>query len=683
MAYAPLRTGFTPSPAQATSLMASGGMNKKDLQMLFGVENAVQITNYLIRGDGQLDKRKGITSLNDQGGTDGVTMIKEFTEDIIFWGFGTTIAIYEISTNTYTALKTDFSANEGFDGARYGDYFYGVNGVDSMERFYREITAGLSYNVAGTNTIYFGSQTGNFTTGQVVTGSTSGATATITAQTDSGTSGDLTVTALNGTAFQIGEPLTDPLGGDGSVTTINTIIIGSRVTGATSGATANVLEITGAGGASQTLVLGRIIGVFQNGEVITSDQSGTDGIGRALTTSLVVWTNTSVGTAPIGNVITAIGNRLYVGNIKDDPSAVVYSEADINTTTNPPFTSWTENSTFTSAGRVRYRSAGTVRSITNLGPYIVILSDKGRFTFFTDVLDSGGSLVKKDDFIDSRIDFGGGRGAVTTERGIFYVNEGGIHQLISTGQTDVPLSEQVVEVTNLLGDDYFENIDFSKADILYDQKQRYLFVTCARDSETNNLVIAYFFDKQAIVEIQGWNINRFLNIDHVIYGVHADKGELFKVFDGFDDDGLNITTELYQEIRLGDLFTRQSIEKAYFQGRFSDNTSLLVDFDVYTRTGEFSQALQSWTWETQLLAEGDGAVEGYDAAGYESSYGGDPETHEDGLVNAFDGCAPGIKNAKRVLIRITGSDVLPHKLNWLNIQGRVKAPIRRRKMTLN
>jgi len=676
--FRPLNVPFSPSSTQATSLMAPGGMNKRDLQLLLGVENAVQVTNYLIRGEGELEKRGGLSSLTDQAGINGVSMIKEFTSDIIIFGFATTIAAYEISTGTYTALKTDFSTNTGFDGARYGDYFFVVNGIDSMYRFYREIAANFSYNASGTNTIYFNSQTSNFTVGQVLTGGTSGATATITAQTDSGTSGNLTVTPVNGTAFQLGETITDPLGGSAQVGTINTITTGSRVTGATSGATANVIEISGGGGSTQTLVLGRINGTFQSGEVLTGDQS--TGIGRVLTTSAVTWSNSAVSDAPIGSVVSVIGNRLYVGNIKDDTSAVAYPEAD--TGANPPFSGWTDSSTSTDGGTVRYRSASTVNSITNLGPYVQVFSDEGRFTFFTDVLDSGGSIVKKDDFIDSRIDFGGDRGAITTEKGIFYANEAGIHQLISTGQTDVPFSEQSLEITNLLGDDYFTSIDFSDADMVYDQKQRYLFVTCARASETNNLVIGYSFDNKAIIEIQGWNIKRFLNINHQIYGSHTDKAEIFKLFDGFLDDGRKITTELYQEVRIGELYTRQSIEKFYIQGRFSETTNLNIDFDIYDAEGEFVQALKSYTMTTQILGNMGGGV-GYDEIGYDGAYEDDPSTAEDGLINAFDGAAPGIKNAKRVLVRITSTDASPHKLNWMNVQGRIKAPIRRRQLTLN
>lgn len=66
-------------------------------------------------------------------------------------------------------------------------------------------------------TLWYKTQTGNFTVGQVVTGGSSGATATISADNDSGASGYLTLTGKTGT-FTAGETITDPLGGSALAT---------------------------------------------------------------------------------------------------------------------------------------------------------------------------------------------------------------------------------------------------------------------------------------------------------------------------------------------------------------------------------------------------------------------------------------------------------------------------------
>ncbi len=58
----------------------------------------------------------------------------------------------------------------------------------------------------------YDAQTGNFTVGQVVTGATSGATGTISADDDQGVTGTLTLTGIDG-HFSDDEPITDPITG--------------------------------------------------------------------------------------------------------------------------------------------------------------------------------------------------------------------------------------------------------------------------------------------------------------------------------------------------------------------------------------------------------------------------------------------------------------------------------------
>ena len=65
-------------------------------------------------------------------------------------------------------------------------------------------------------TLNFDAQTANFTLGQIITGQTSLATARVTAQTDSGASGNLTIRQIVG-EFEDNEVITDPLGGSAQV----------------------------------------------------------------------------------------------------------------------------------------------------------------------------------------------------------------------------------------------------------------------------------------------------------------------------------------------------------------------------------------------------------------------------------------------------------------------------------
>jgi hypothetical protein len=135
-------------------------------------------------------------------------------------------------------------------------------------------------------------QTGNFTVGNVVTGATSGASARITADTDGGATGTLTLQDITGT-FVDNEIITDGAGGsatvNGSISSPNVKIKsaatlaydgqssnftnGDTITGATSGATAKLVSQSD-GGATGTLTLNDIHGAFVDNENLSNGVTG-------------------------------------------------------------------------------------------------------------------------------------------------------------------------------------------------------------------------------------------------------------------------------------------------------------------------------------------------------------------------------------------------------------------------
>ncbi len=157
-------------------------------------------------------------------------------------------------------------------------------------------------------TLDYDAQTANFTVGATLTGGTSNAHGIITADTDAGDTGTLTLEGINGT-FQNDETITDDNGTPGSATSNGTLTktfqggltqllgtaidltddtgstwggtlaydaqtanftVGALLTGGTSGATATILADVDAG-STGTLTLAGITGVFQTNETITDD----------------------------------------------------------------------------------------------------------------------------------------------------------------------------------------------------------------------------------------------------------------------------------------------------------------------------------------------------------------------------------------------------------------------------
>ena len=203
MAYRPIQS-ISQTSSSTTSLMAEKGINTRELPQLLAPSSAQLIENYFITATGQLEKRKGYTELADASSTNAITMLEKFTSDILIFAYDTTIAKYTISTDTITNLKTNFTTSDPFSGVKYGDYFYASNGGDKIGFTH---TTGRFLN--------FDAQTGNFAVGEVVTGA-GGATGTVIAQIDNGTSGMLILDSITG-VFVNNEALTGSVSGAATV----------------------------------------------------------------------------------------------------------------------------------------------------------------------------------------------------------------------------------------------------------------------------------------------------------------------------------------------------------------------------------------------------------------------------------------------------------------------------------
>jgi hypothetical protein len=401
-----------------TGFMAAKGMNLKDLPQLLDINFALMTRNYISNAQGQLEKRKGYTELFNVGGTDPITMLEKWTDDLWMFSYGITTAVYRVSTGAITNIKTNWSAGNQ-NGQQYGDYFFVCNGVEKIHRI--------------SQTLNYDGETITFVVGGIVTGGISQATGVLLELLDSGTAG--------------------------------------------------------------TLTLGNVRGVFQDNEPLTCSTGG-----AAVANGTLGFTATEIAASPKASTLAIIQGRLLCDDV-DDSGILNYSAKDDGT--NPPFNDWTVGTDATDAGRLTNRNIGRIRSIVPLGQFFYVLGDTGEFAFYIQVIDSAGALTKTDEFVTSRVSLGGARGAITTDQGIFLANEAGLWQTVSLGQQDVPFSKQSQLNSVNLGKKYFEDVDFSNSDIAYDEFNRLVLVTCAKDSIENNLVIVYNIDNQSFAEFTG------------------------------------------------------------------------------------------------------------------------------------------------------------------------------------
>jgi len=390
-----------------------------------------------------------------------------------------------------------------------------------------------------------------------------------------------------------------------------------------------------------------------------------------ITESSGVFTITEIPTAPMSGVLKVIGPRLYAGV----GTEVLYCGIDDGT--DPPFTVWTISQSATDGGKASFRNAGDINSICSLGDIIIAFGDYGKWAFrITTQNDGIGNVVKTEDVVIDRIDMGGASGAITTPKGVFYVNSGGLWQLISLGQPNIPFSEQEGLTTINLGTDYFNDVNLDNCDLVYYARYSSVLITCAKQATSNNHVIVYNPDAKAFSIFTNWVINRWMSFENEIYAVSSVKMAIYKCFAGNSDNGASIGTNYLQEIHTGNLWTRQMLYGAYIKGLLSQNSNITVAFDIYDRTGSLIENKLRFAWTNH--GQNTDLNEWGSAEWGKGEWGGD--IGSEGLIENFDGMHSFIRNFQRIRVHITESSKLGHRIDWFSLDTRVKSNIRRRKL---
>jgi len=382
----------------------------------------------------------------------------------------------------------------------------------------------------------------------------------------------------------------------------------------------------------------------------------------------LTYTLVADATAPMATVLYAAQGRLFAGQ-----GSTVYWSA-IDTGTGVPFnggTDWTAGTSIANANNAVYQNAGNVEAFAQLGQQMVALYDSGKAGFRIQTL-SVNNVQQQNTIVDfQRTDFGSARGAIYTQKGIFYANTQGIFQLESGGVTNQPYSGKDTPISLILGVDFFNEIDFTNADITYDLLHNILLVTCAENSTTNNLVLWYNLDTKAWGRITGWNISRFLTVGTTIYGASATGTNVYQLFYGSSDDGAPIRAEYVQEVQTGPLDYVKSLEQFKAQSRLSPSSCINIFLDIYDQFGVFTSAKRTLSWTSTGISDSSGFSAGMGELGW-----GD-EGSADGLVNSIvQSKMCRINTLSRLIMRFIVFDTLPCEINWVQMHCDLKYPIR-------
>ena len=385
--------------------------------------------------------------------------------------------------------------------------------------------------------------------------------------------------------------------------------VGKTITGGTSGATATIVADNDAG-ATGTLTLRDVVGVFEDDEEITDD-NGTPG--TADVNGVLSGAYTELSNAPYAKVIRVGRKEIYAGNILGtsiDPSSVWVSQVDSGS--GIPDT-WTEGVDLGDPYRVRWGGAGGVTDIQIKDKLIVVLHENGRHGYqLVFEADGSGGIDQRVEDLFFNNDYGGYRGAKSTKYGIIYTNPHGVY-LMRGGQGDI------IDEVNLM-DGYskeeIEKYDFSDSDIEFLPTQDLAIITARKESATNNAVLFYNMRYNQLSERTGCTFSRLtLTADkQSLYATDATEGKLYHFLNGFDDAGKDIYVEMGKSEAFGDVKTAKMAEELLIHATMGQESTVQIALDVWDM--DFKKQLNAYQFEMTFDGVFDTSNNGYNLLGY-------------------------------------------------------------------
>lgn len=218
------------------------------------------------------------------------TILKNATSDITEGGTGTTYNIGSCAPGqTLYAYIHDYE--DTGDGTLSVDIYSDTASGMATEVKQIEMTDATDNTVeaktSGTGYLFYDGQSANYAVDSTLTGGTSGATATILADTDWGDEGVLTLGSISGT-FEDGETITDAATGSATVNgtlgetyltydneASGPFTVGNTITGGTSGTTGTLVALQD-DGATGKMLISTATGEYDNNEEISDGTATAD-----------------------------------------------------------------------------------------------------------------------------------------------------------------------------------------------------------------------------------------------------------------------------------------------------------------------------------------------------------------------------------------------------------------------
>lgn len=451
--------------------------------------------------------------------------------------------------------------------------------------------------------------------------------------------------------FTVGEVCTSSSGGTGTIVSIN----GSTSDG--------------------TLVLTGQSGTFNNNDTLTDPITGVANQDGEEFLSLEITDSDAPKAKKFEIMKFSNGNYLLAGNTGagGQVAEVIWSKKDTDAT-DIPFLGWGASDPtapiLSEGSSVLFRRGGALNKI---------VFHEGRvYTYYNRAISIFHQEAKNVDTVgliqvtvSDDQEFGvGGISAVSTPDGVFHTNSQGLWRITFSENTKIEDN-----VTLILGRDEINKLDFTNSEVIFDGDNK-VTVFCGRNSVKNNFAFQYYLDTGAIVDIEGMAIADSSEIDGKLFGVDTDSMKIYELFNGPTDNGLKIDFQIDYRHETGD--NPVMLKKAFdfwIEGSLSMSSKINIWIDRYDKKNRLDEGAKKLIWT--------GSQESSFLYGVGKSAVGKPDTTVQGSRgNDFAHKKVRLNNAKKIQVRIFGSDEVGHEIHWWGLRFKDKKVARPNNLTL-
>lgn len=593
-------------PRQDTTT-TGGQFDGAVLEQLLNITKVNKLpVNYNLIDQARIEKRTGRRELLEVIGGLPIELDKKVTNTLRIFAFGTTLSWWNRNTDTAHSIKADFT-NSITDGLRIGKDFFTCNGVDG-EQIFKTTLPTLGYNT----------QTVNFTVGQVVTDSVTGATATIIADVDGGATGTLTLDNIDGTFGA--NIITDPLGGsatsDGTIDYTNTAVI-----------------------------------------------------------------SPSGGTVPKCEHLFYFDLRLVAGktDTNDFETHLAKKNDPTNWSTASTAAGESYKVNFERAGAVTDFGSLDNQGVENLGNQMFVGYEDGYMTFHNnESINLGGTLSQSPQIDAERLV--PVISVESTAQGVYYTNKQGVFFRRvgqASNEEDINLTINFGEELNDFSFLGSKLLFVPKSNLLLILCRRDNSTTnnsiLVHDTRTT------FTQNPSWWRYQGWRLNTIEVDGDVVLGGSSIETKLFQLFTGTNDNGSPILTEYEQYLNIFPLKSIGDMQEIFAAGKLTFGSPQTISFELVNETGQrTTPPNNSLQFEADSVPP-ELAGLGTAGLGY-VGLGGTSFSDLSSFTRKWYPLK--IYNITALILRITGSDAFPHQINWITVKTTVQREQRKGLMTL-